>query len=158
MKKIILFLSFALLGGILFAQETNPATGGNASGSSGTVSYTIGQTFYSSISQTGGIVRQGVQLPYEISIATSVPNTEYIQLKCSVYPNPTSDYLILSIETDTFKNMKFYLYDFVGKPLLNKMITSDKTEIQMGVYPSGTYILKITDNNKDIKTFKIIKN
>jgi len=156
--RIKVFLLSMLISGTIYSQEINPASGGNASGASGTVSYTFGQVFYTATSNSSGIVRQGVQLPYEISVATSIPGTEYITLKCLVYPNPTSDYLTLSIETDILKNLKFYLYDMSGKVLKNGMILDRKTEIQMREYPSSIYILKITDNNKDLKTFKIIKN
>ena len=75
--KCIMFLCSIFIAS-LQAQETIPATGGNASGSGGSVSYTIGQITYRTISGTNGAVTQGIQQPYEISVVTAVENTEGI--------------------------------------------------------------------------------
>jgi len=93
MKHTKNFLCFLLLSGfgttILQAQVTIPASGGNATGSGGTVSYTVGQIQYNTYSGTNGTVSQGVQQPYEISVVTAIKNTGEITLECIVYPNPT---------------------------------------------------------------------
>lgn len=60
-KLCILLLSGLGLAG-LQAQEAVPATGGNASGSGGTVSYSVGQIVYGKfkgISRTGSTVLSG---------------------------------------------------------------------------------------------------
>lgn len=159
MKKIFI-TSMLFLFGITFlcAQETNPTTGGNANGSGGIVSYSIGQIFYNTISVSNGTIIQGVQQPFEISVVTAIKNTEYINLRCVVYPNPTSGYLKLSVESETFNDMKFYLFNMSGVRLQEDKVLSKETEIQMENYPSSTYILKIVVGNKEIKSFKIIKN
>ena len=43
------------------AQTTIATTGGNAAGSGGSFSYTVGQISYSTVSGTNGSVAQGVQ-------------------------------------------------------------------------------------------------
>jgi hypothetical protein len=68
------------------AQSTIPATGGNAAGNGGSVSYTVGQIVYTTVSGTNGSVAQGVQQPYEISVVTGIENKE-INLSCSIYSN-----------------------------------------------------------------------
>jgi len=50
----------------LQAQETIPASGGKASGSGGTASYSFGQVVYTTYTGTNGLVAQGVQQPFEI--------------------------------------------------------------------------------------------
>ena len=59
-KKTIASVAFLLLGiGGLYAQETVPATGGDATGSGGSASYSVGQMVYTT--NTGsGTVTQGV--------------------------------------------------------------------------------------------------
>jgi hypothetical protein len=42
--------------------------------------------------------------------------------------------------------------------LLDNKIVGNETNIVMSNYVSATYFLKVTDNNKLIKTFKIIKH
>ena len=82
MKQQRKILSIFFLLGFCIAtvqgQQTIPATGGNASGSGGSVSYTVGQILSSSISGANGSVVQGVQQPYEISVVTALRNTEDI--------------------------------------------------------------------------------
>lgn len=93
MKHTKNFLCFLLLIGfsitILHAQATIPATGGNAAGSGGSVSYTVGQITCNFLSGTNGTIAQGVQQPYEISVVTAIETAREISLECTVYPNPT---------------------------------------------------------------------
>jgi zinc transporter ZupT len=70
-KNVLCFLLLIAFGTmILQAQETIPATGGNVVGSGGSVSHTVGQLLYNTVSGTNGTVAQGVQQPYEISVVT----------------------------------------------------------------------------------------
>ena len=66
----LLMLGLGLTG--LQAQESVNATGGNAQGSGGSVSYSVGQLFYLIITGETGSVSEGVQQPYEISVVTAV--------------------------------------------------------------------------------------
>lgn len=64
MKQIILFLGCCLLGwgtSNLYAQQNIVASGGQATGAGGTVSYSIGQMDYISVTGAGGSITQGVQ-------------------------------------------------------------------------------------------------
>jgi hypothetical protein len=87
--KYIIFLHFSSTITLnIFCQSTVPATGGNAEGNGGSVSYSAGQTFYSWISGTSGSVIEGVQLPYEISTIDGAEGDIDINLNCSIFPNP----------------------------------------------------------------------
>ena len=142
----------------LQAQEATSATGGNASGGNGSVSYTVGQVVYTTNTNTAGTVSQGVQQPYEIFIITSIEEAKGITLQCSAYPNPTSDFLTLKVENVELSTFIFQLYDVSGKLLENKKIESNETSIFMKNLVPSNYFLKILENNKELKTFKIIKN
>jgi opacity protein-like surface antigen len=152
----VLLLGLGLTG--LQAQEAIPATGGDASGSGGTVSYSVGQVFYTT--NTGGAngsVAQGVQQPYEISVVTGFEDAMGISLNLTTYPNPTTDYVKLKIENYKTENLTYQLYDTSGKLLENKKINGNETSIVMGNIVSATYFLKVIQGNKELKTFKIIK-
>jgi len=145
----------------LQAQEIIPTTSGNASGSGGSASYTIGQVVYTTNNGANGSVAQGIQQPYEISVVSGVDETESINLILSAYPNPTTDILTLKIEssaTQSIQVMSYQLYDISGKLLENKKIDGSETSIAMSKLEPSIYFLKVTDNNKSVKTFKIIKN
>jgi hypothetical protein len=151
----VLLLGLGLTG--LQAQETIPATGGNASGSGGTVSYSVGQVVYTTNTGTNGSVAQGVQQPFEISVVTGIEQTA-INLAISAYPNPTTDFLLLKVESEKLKDLSYQLYDLNGKLLQNKKIEGNETSIVMSNLVPATYFVKVTEGNKEVKTFKIIKN
>jgi hypothetical protein len=145
----------------LYAQEAIPASGGNTSGSGGSVSYTVGEIVYTTNNGTNGSVAQGVQQPYEISIVTGLEPATGITLQLSAYPNPTIDELNLKIDSSAslnFQSLSCQLLDANGKSLEYFKIADVITLIKMSGLPMATYYLKISDNNTTIKTFKIIKN
>ena len=47
-----------------FGQESVNSSGGTATGATGSVSYSVGQVFYTAQSSLGGSVSQGVQQAY----------------------------------------------------------------------------------------------
>lgn len=140
------------------AQNSVNATGGNASGSGGSASYSVGQVVYSSTSETNASVAQGVQQSYEISVITAFEEAKEMNLSVSVFPNPAADYLILEAKDSELLNLHFQLYDLNGKLLQNEKITSNQTNIEMSHLAPATYFVKVSDINKELKTFKIIKN
>jgi hypothetical protein len=139
------------------AQSTIPTTGGNATGTGGSVSYTVGQVIYSTLSGTNGTVAQGVQQPFEISVVTAIRNTEEISLDCLVYPNPTNGLTKLVFKSPDYENLRFRLYDINGVLLQDKKVESMETEISMENLSSSVYFLKVIKDNMEVKVFKIVK-
>jgi len=161
MKRLSILLSalsFFTCGITIRAQNAIPATGGNAAGGGGSVSYSVGQVFYTKSTGSNGTVSQGVQQPYEISIVTAIRNTEGITLECAVYPNPTRGIIKLVVRTNDFTNLRFQLYDLNGILLQDKKVESAETEIFMDNLMPSTFFLKVFSADREIKTFKIIKN
>lgn len=152
----VLLLFIGLTG--LQAQNTTSASGGNASGSGGSASYTVGQVVYNTYTGTNGSVAQGVQQPYEISIVTAIEEANNILIEFSVYPNPASDFVTLKTKTYNLENLRYQLYDINGSILQDNKVEGNETSISLSNLPSSTYFLKVTDNKKIVKTFKIIKN
>ena len=151
----ILLLGFGLTG--LQAQVAIPATGGNATGSGGSVSYSVGQVVYTAISSAYGSVNQGVQQPYEF-FTNSIDENTFISLKMSVYPNPTNASVTLRIDNPNPENFTFQLYDMNGKLLADQKISSTETSLPMENLTAASYFLNVTGDNKLFKSFKIIKN
>jgi len=163
-KKVKL-CAFLLLGiGLtsIEAQEAITAAGGNASGSGGSVSYSVGQVVYTGSTGTNGSVAQGVQQSYKISVVTGIEEAKGINLMVSAYPNPTTDFLNLKVDaystTLSIQSMSYQLFDISGKLLENKELTSNETTITMENRVAATYFVKVIQGNKEFKTFKIIKN
>lgn len=143
---------------LLTAQETIPSSGGDATGSGGSVSFTVGQTFFSGYSHDAGSVTEGVQQPYEIFIVTSIDEIAGIELEMSAYPNPVNDILNLKVEESYSEGLSWQLYNLSGALLDSGSITSSITGINMQEKVASVYFLRVIKNNMEIKTFKIIKN
>jgi len=142
---------------ILHAQEVIPVTGGNATGSGGSISYTVGQIVYLSNTGSNGSVAQGVQHPFDISVV-GLNETEKISSQYSVYPNPTNNFLTLKIENFEAANLFYQLYDISGRLLDSKKLSDNETKIEVEYLTPSIYFLQIFNGNKEIQTFKIIKN
>jgi hypothetical protein len=152
----VLLLGLGLTG--LQAQTSVNATDGDVSGSGGSVSYSVGQVVYTTHTGTSGSVAEGVQQPYEISVVTGLEEAQSINLSVTAYPNPTTDYLTLEVKDVELLNLHFQLYDMNGKLLQNEKITGNQTSIVMSNLLPATYFVKVIQGNKEVKTFKIIKN
>jgi len=157
-KFVIIVLLFSKGLWTLYAQQSVPASGGNATGNGGSASYSVGQVVYTAITSPGGSVLQGVQQPFEITVITGVAEAKGITLQCFAFPNPTSDNVTLKIEGELKPNYVAYLYDIHGKLLKTQKLEGNETSISMQNFAKAIYFLKITDDTKEIKSFKIIKN
>lgn len=157
MKIKKLLIATLLLGAFQAqAQEAVATAGGNSSGTNGNVSYTVGQVVYTTNTGTTGSVAQGVQQPFEIQTVLGADNFN-INLQLAVYPNPTTNWLQLEVRNTDFANLSYQLFDLNGKMISNEKITAETSSIQMERLPAAIFLLKVVSNNKEVKTFKIIK-
>ncbi len=157
MKTKILFCFLLCFTIKINAQKGSIASGGNAYGAGGKVSYSVGQVAYTTFTGSGGSILQGLQQPYEIVIL-GTDNFTKITLSISVYPNPTNNLANLKVDYFNFENLQFYLTDVTGKQLQSQKISEIETQIQMENLPKAVYFLNVLENNNLLKSFKIIKN
>ncbi len=159
MKTNTLYFLAFLLSFSVNAQTSHQvlsATGGDASGSGGTVAYSVGQIVYTTSTGTSGSVAQGVEQAYEIS-SVGIKETA-LNISLSIFPNPTSDYLTLKVEDYNNEALSYHLIDEQGKLVLNEQITNQDTQVAMSTLARGAYFINVLQENKKIQTFKIIKN
>lgn len=134
------------------------ASGGDASSTNGSVSYTIGQVVYSTHMGLNGSVAEGVQQPYEISIITGFKQAKAYMLECAAFPNPVKYHLVLKVENFDNQHLFYQLYDEQGNILQNKKVKADKTTIVFENLKPAIYFLRITQDKKEKIVFKIIKH
>ncbi len=156
LQPIFLFVLF-ILSFDSFAQQNTVSSGGDISGSGGSVSFSIGQIDHQTKTSGSGTITEGVQQPYEIMVVTGVENTS-VQLSANAYPNPVVDQLVLTIGQTTFSNVFYTLTDVSGKLISERKISDSRTEIQFKELAQGIYFIKVISGNKEVKVFKIIKN
>jgi hypothetical protein len=142
------------------AQENTLTAGGNATGSGGSVSFSVGQVFYQIHEGSGGSVAEGLQQPYEIYVVTSVDNMMDITLSMKAFPNPVVDILQLVVDEQvdfSVAGYHFRLLDSQGRNLQSDHITGRHTEIDMSQLPPAVYFVRVMDSTRELKTFKVIK-
>jgi len=166
LKKRACLLCIILATQLLCAQEAIPVSGGEATGSNGSGSYTVGQVFYTTylapdlfftddITKTGS-VSQGVQQPFELQTLSN-PALTTVKLTAVTYPNPTKDFIILKITDSALNNLRYTLFDVNGRTIASDAIATSSTQIQMKHLAIGVYVLKVSQQNKSLKSFKIFK-
>lgn len=140
------------------AQQLPTSSGGDLTGVNGTISYSVGQSFYITNTGSTGFSIDGVQQPYEISeVLSSEDFTELIS-EMLIYPNPTMDLLTLKMTNQTSADLKFQLIDINGKILRSNQNLLEFNEINVSDLQSAIYFLQILNQSKVIKSYKIIKN
>lgn len=156
-KKTIVFGLFCLSLTPSIAQRGTVATGGDFSDFGGSIAYSIGQIVYTTYSTGSGSMAQGIQQPIEISVLLGIDD-KTIGLSMQAYPNPTTDYLNLTVSSLENLALSYQLIDVTGKLLENKNITSTSETIEFKNLPKSSYFVKVLNNTSEVKIFKIIKN
>lgn len=155
MKYLSLLVLAITIASSMYGQQSINASGGNAT--QGNISFSIGQIAYNSVNNNYYSISEGVIQNYEVSTTSSIKEAQGIQLLIHTYPNPTTEYFTLKIENYTFSSLQFVVYDITGTVVLSSVITKAETKLETNNLKPGNYIAKISNNNKEIKSFTIIK-
>jgi len=162
---VLLSLVFLIFPGILFAQNSINAAGGQAAGNGGTVSYTLGQVADQTHTGTNGTVSEGVQQAFEIYVLTALDDARQIELNMTAYPNPVTELLVLKVSGEFSEKLTYRLFDVQGSLLKTEDVTGAETRILMNDLVPATYLLRVypSDDHRNgstdsIKSFKIIKH
>ncbi|MEC5166793.1 hypothetical protein RCH18_002542 [Flavobacterium sp. PL11] len=135
-------------------------SGNNATGTSGTVSYSLGQVFYTYTGLTDYTLAEGIQHFNIDNILAIKENSIVIKNEILLFPNPVNDIVNLNIgDFNSEKGKQFYhLYDLQGRLLREDIIEDLTTQINLADLKSAIYIFSVFCDNKVLKTFKVIKN
>ena len=159
MRYIILAIFFASLSG--FSQTISKQVIGPGGGvfDTGTnkLSYTTGEVVVGAMTSEDGSIQLGNRYYPSLDLSTLNTQSPELKLQVKVYPNPTTDYVVLKITDTALENLQYTIFDVNGKTIISKKITTSSTKITMKNYSIGMYLLKLTKENQPIKTFKIIK-
>lgn len=157
-RTVLLSFTLSFFLSSTMAQESVNITGGSAISTGGSVNYSIGQVVYTINNGRSGSVAEGIQQPYEISVVSGFQASNGTKILILAYPNPTTDLLTLDVRDFHLSFFTFRLYDLAGRLLKNEQILERKTSINMSNFEPATYFVKVFQENKEVKTFKIIKN
>jgi len=155
MQRIkLLFLTLAFSPCVLLAQQDVVTSGGNGSGASGSISYSIGQVVYSNTSNATGSINQGVQQPYELT-PISV-NESLRDIAVELYPNPTRNNLLIRMP-EFIPGLTLQIFSLNGALIEERPMLSQQTIINAETWSASTYIVKLHDSAGNFSEYKLIK-
>ena len=128
---------------------------GDAEGDNGSISYSIGQVVYTSAQGSNGNINQGVQQPYDIGVVTGI---DEVGINLSVFPNPTSGLLTLTVADDDASLLSYQLFDAAGRMIETRNKLNSTNTISLDGYATGVYTLSVSRENKQVKSFRVVRN
>jgi hypothetical protein len=144
------------------AQQVVSTSGNHAGNGTVQLSWTIGETVTGTISSGNNILTQGMHQS-KLTV-TAVEELVGSGFEISAFPNPATECVHIKIvsmsrgkASDMWKDFSFQIHDLHGIVLNYNQIEDSETVIRMDSYAPSIYFLKIMDNNREVKTFKIIK-
>jgi hypothetical protein len=89
---------------------------------------------------------------------TALKNLVELPFNIVVSPNPTMDFINVTLETPTVEGITCTLTDAQGKTLLTEKWQTSTQSINCTGFANGIYFITIEQKDKGLKSFKIIKN
>lgn len=151
-NKTLITAGFVLLGLGLHAQEVVSTQGDSYSNTSGSIDFTIGEVIISTGTDGTNNLTQGFHQTNWNFVGLEDHTPSY---QATIFPNPTSD--ILNIQTSTFDNVTYTLYDAQGKLVIEDQLSAEQTPIQVSQLAPGNYSLTLNNATQTLKTFKLVK-
>ena len=152
MKKNALVL-FSLLATIsVSAQEVVSTQGDSYSNGTANMDFTIGELVINTGTDGTNDLTQGFhQTNWNfVGLEDHAPDYE-----ATIFPNPTLE--VLNIRTSTFNNVTYTLYDALSKIVIQDILSSDETPVQVSQLAPGNYSLTLNNGTQNLKTFKLVK-
>ncbi|NLJ82554.1 MAG: T9SS type A sorting domain-containing protein [Bacteroidales bacterium] len=92
-----------------------------------------------------------------LSISTVGINEAYIGRHIQVFPNPAKEHIHIQQTSNMLYTLEISLMDISGKTILKETINDKQSTIHIAEVAKGMYFLTIKQDQKRIKTLKIIK-
>ncbi len=141
----------------LWSQQAVLPAGGDATNASGSVSYSVGQVFYSNYSSSEGSVHEGVQHAFEW-YPVSIKNTEY-EPSLNIFPNPSTGQVFIQHKFDSAELGTYHirLVDAHGNLLEYYKLDGIQGQMDLNGHSPGWYTLLVYGKEGVLQTFKILK-
>jgi len=155
MKQTLYVFLFMLSCTTVHAQQVVATAGATSQTASGGISYTIGEIVTETFTASGTTLTQGFQQTKLVITAINVITD--LGYTIEAFPNPATDFVKLSVSSDKVKGLRYVLYDINGKTIAIKQLESTETSVPFSGLSCASYILKVFNGQKEVKSFKIIK-
>lgn len=154
---ILMFLSAGLSAGLsaqsISKQVIAPLGGTNLNGNN-QLSYTVGEIVIGGMTAEDGSFQLGNGYYPSLNLTTLSIESPKTNLLVKIYPNPTKE--VIFITHPSSNSFKVFISDLTGKVLLQKEVGKQEP-INIERYTTGTYLIKVTTEDKKTNLYKIIK-
>jgi len=143
-KGLLILLCLPMIG---FGQVTSPSvvssSGDSYSNTNIIMDYTLGEIVVETHANSTTILTQGFHQGV-LEVSTETVN---IDIKTKIYPNPTTNYLIVELEKNV--NAELLVYDINGKLVIkDKLINEQHKQLDFSFLIQGNYLLHINIADK----------
>ena len=157
--KLKLLATFFLISSYLSSQQTVTTSGGNIESDQVSLSYTIGQLKVNTIEKVDSSILeldfiQGVQYAYIIDVFDC---RDYNSIKISVFPNPTSSIVNISMEKLS-DELRVVVFDVAGKEIYDQSFIENDFSIDFSCYSKGIDTLGFYNFCGLFRSFKVAVN
>ena len=90
-----------------------------------------------------------------MSTQVGINENEMSQNNLSIYPNPFTNKIYVN---GVKEKSTIEVFDAIGKVVFSSIIKPEENSVNLSIPASGIYILRITNDNGDYKSFKIVKS
>ena len=163
-KTVVLLVSSLGLSSVGIAQRLSPSvvavSGGTIRTQTITLDWTLGESVAETATTPDRLYTQGFHQPtLQVSEEKGLTDSE-AGYKFTVAPNPVVSYLKIDITAPESSPLQLLLTDLLGRqyhlPVVPASTTS--TQIDMTLFPAGTYLLRIGKADGPLlKAYKIVK-
>ena len=155
--KLKLLTTFFLISSYLSSQQTVTTSGGDIESGQVSLSYTVGQLKVNTIEKVNSAIIkldfiQGVQ--YAIDVFDC---RDYNSIEISVFPNPTSSIINISIEKLS-DQLRVIVFDVAGREIYDNSFVENEFSIDFSSYSEGIYILGFYNFCGLFRSFKVAVN
>ena len=141
--------------GVLYGQTATLTAGGEASGTGGAVSFSIGQVADMTAAGSGGMTSQGVQQPYDdVSTVVEGPDPAFAVL---AFPTITADLVSVDVPDGQADAWSLRVTDAQGRIVVQRAMHGARTELSLASLATGTYHLMVIADDTPAGTFTIVK-
>lgn len=100
-----------------------------------------------------------ISLPATVRQPSAVQNYTEEGVNISCYPNPASDYVVISGEQlSSFQQGRADLFNIAGQRMRSVELKDNQITMDMSDLSAGTYLLMIWNGDKQVKAVKIVKD
>lgn len=161
--SIILSFSVTLLFGQSIERQVVSSYGSYAESGALALSSTVGEVATATLEQADIILTQGFQQPSDLDDTVGIDRI-IRDLKIHAFPNPTTQKVILELNSDKELDVLIEVFDINGQQLnsgeIDQVTVLGRSvhEIDMGNYASGQYIIRLSERGEgSMESIKIQK-